>query len=426
MQERPPYFLTWSAQHNARPLPVTGGEGCYFTTDSGERWLDLGSMTYHVNAGHGERRIIDAVKAQADQLCVSMPNADFPAKRLLAEKLLQIAPPGFSRVFFTLGGSEAVENAIKIARMVTGRYKLISRYRAYHGATLGAVSLSGDYRRPPVEPALVGALHAMDCYCDRCPFGQQPGSCRLECATHIADMLDLEGPRTVAAVFMEPVVGANGVLIPAPGYWQRVRDACDQHGTLLVADEVLTGFGRTGRWLGLEHQGVTPDLITLSKGLTSGYGTLGAILVHDRIAQHFDHNVLYAGLTGYAHPLACAAALAAIQVYEDDGLVQNAAALEPLLRDELTRLRDRFAPHARFVRAIGLLGAIEFDAPEDRYLALKAALTRRRVHAFVQKASRCLILAPPLCIDEDTLKLGIQEIESALAEVFTPQGDDTP
>lgn len=418
-----PYFFTWSKQADAHPIALVGGEGCWFDTADTGRWLDLGSLTFHVNAGHGERRIVEAIKAQADQLCLSMPSADFPAKRVLAERLLEIAGEGYSRVFFTLGGSEANENAIKIARLVTGRYKVVSRFRSYHGATLGAISLSGDYRRGPIEPGIIGALRVMDCYCDRCPFGKVLESCNRECASNIGEVLRLEGG--VGAVILEPMVGANGVLVPPDDYWPRVREACDANGTLLIADEVLTGFGRTGRWFGHQHFDVKPDMITVAKGLTGGYGTLGAVIVHARVAQHFDHNVLYAGLTAYAHPLGCAAALAALEVYESDGMIDNAAALEPQLLGGLHALVNRHPGKALFARGRGLLGAVEIDATDAEWAAIAAGFKARRVHIFVKRQSQCVILAPPLCIDEATLQIGLDHVTQVLDEVWGQPGSDS-
>lgn len=232
-----PFFFTWSAQKDKRPIHLVGGEGATFVTSDGERWLDLGALIYNANLGHGHPRMIEAIKAQADRLCLTLPGAVYPEKTELAERLLSIAPEGFrnGKVFFTLGGSDANENAIKITRSFTGRHKLMARYRSYHGATLGAVSLSGDWRRTAAEPGIPGVVHVDDL---------DPGD---ETVTHIPKVLDLEGHGTVAAVFLESVVGGNGVLIPPRGYLQMVRRACDEHGTLLVMDEVLSGFGRTGK-----------------------------------------------------------------------------------------------------------------------------------------------------------------------------------
>ncbi|MBH23557.1 MAG: aspartate aminotransferase family protein, partial [Myxococcales bacterium] len=327
------------------------------------------------------------------------------------------APEGFTKVFFTLGGSEATENALKIARMVTGRHKLVSRYRSYHGATMGALSLSGDWRRPPLEPGIAGVVHAMDCYCDRCPFGKTLDTCQRECAQHIGQVLDLEGPGTVAAVFLEPVPGANGVLVPPEEYWPMVREACDRHGTMLVADEVLTGFGRTGRWFGFQHFDVTPDLITVGKGLTAGYGALGAVLVHERLASHFDEHTLYGGLTNYAHPLGVAAALEAIAVYEEEGLIERAAAMAPALRDGLAAIAAKHPGRVRCTRSIGLLAALEIEADADAWGRLGAALERRRVYMFLKGRTRMVVMAPPLCVTAEELEAGLGALDEAIAEM---------
>jgi taurine--2-oxoglutarate transaminase len=412
-----PFFFTWTAQHAAKPLALTGGEGAWFTTADGGRWLDLGALSYQVNAGHGRKRIVEAIKRQADELCLSAPNAVFPAKTDLAERLLAMAGPGFSKVFFTLGGAEANENAIKIARQVTGRLKLVSRYRSYHGASLGALSLTGDWRRPAMEPLLGGAIHVQDCYCDRCPFGQRVETCKRECATNLGATMALEGPRSVAAVFLEPVPGANGVLVPPPEYWPIVRQACDAEGALLVADEVLTGFGRTGKPFGFQHWDVTPDLITCAKGLASGYATIGAVIVHERVAKHFDEHVLACGLTYYAHPTACAAALETLKLYDDEQLYANATALGPVLRRELDAVAARVGART-FVRGLGLLAALEVEAPADRWQRLGAELAARKLSLHVDGARGTAIFAPPLCISEDELVRGVRAFGDAAVTAF--------
>jgi len=411
-----PFFFTWSEQRSPTPLNIVSGSGAWFHTEEGADWLDLGSMVFQLNAGHGHPRIVEAVREQASALCAAAPNAVFPAKVALAERLLDMAPPGFSKVFFTLGGSDAVENALKIARLFTGRHKLLSRYRSYHGATMGALSLTGDWRRPPVEPGLPGVVRALDCYCERCPFGREPGSCARECSAHIGDLLELEGAGTVAAVVLEPVPGASGVLVPPPGYWDDVRRACDEHGTLLVADEVLTGFGRTGRWLACEHMGVVPDMITLGKALTGGYAPLGAVLVHERVASHFEAHPLYAGLTGYGHPLGCAAGLAAVQVYEEEGLVARAAELGPVLLEILCGIAERAGERIPFVRGIGLLAAMEIEASGAEWQSLGVALAARHLHVHLRPRLGMVLLAPPLCVAESDLRHGLGLLEEAIAE----------
>ncbi len=408
-----PFFFTWTAQHAAKPIEITGGDRAHFTTSDGARWLDLGALSYQVNAGHGRKRIVEAIKRQADELCLSAPNAIYPAKVELANRLLAMAGPGFTKVFFTLGGAEANENALKIARQVTGRQKLLSRYRSYHGASMGALALTGDWRRPAAEPALAGVIHVQDCYCDRCPFGQQLASCKRECATNIDSTMKLEGPRSIAAVFLEPVPGANGVLVPPAEYWPIVRAACDAEGALLVADEVLTGFGRTGKPFGFQHWNVTPDLITVAKGLASGYATIGAVIVHERVAKHFDEHVLACGLTYYAHPTACAAALETMKLYDDEQLYANSAALGPVLKTELETIA---AKTGGFVRGLGLLACFELEAPADRWAALSKELSARKLSLHVDGKRGTAIFAPPLCITEAELVGGIRSFgEAALA-----------
>ena len=394
-----PYFHTWSRQRGAKGVSLSGGAGVHFATDEG-RFLDLGSLVYQANAGHGHRRIIEAIKAQADRLCLAMPSASYPEKEALAEELLANAPEGFSKVFFCLGGSDANENALKIARLYTGRYKVVSRYRSYHGATMGAASLTGDWRRAAVEPGLVGAIHVMDL--DEGIEGSQ-----------IPRVLALE--ENVGAVFLEPVVGANGVLIPPDGYFQQVREACDEHGALLVCDEVLTGFGRCGSYWAFERFDAKPDMITCGKALTAGYGTLGAVLVHERVANHFDDVELACGLTHYAHPLGVAAALEALRVYRDEGLVARAAALESPLRAMLGELC------ADNPRAMGLLGAVDLDLSEAGLQRLRQELHAARVHVHLKGPRQlrrarggALVVSPPLCIEEGQLREGLSLVGAAI------------
>jgi len=410
-----PFLFTWTAQRRARPLELEGGRGAWLRVKGGGEWLDLGSLSYQASLGLGHPRLVAALQAQAGRLALAPPNAVFEQKRALAAELLRIAPPGFSKVFFTLGGAEATENALKIARLATGRHKLLSRYRSYHGATMGALSLSGDWRRPPLEPGLAGVVHALDCHCDRCPFGQVLSSCHLECARHVAELLQLEGPGTVAAVVLETIPGANGVLVPPPGYLPQIAAACSADGALLVLDEVLTGFGRTGRWLALEHDGVVPDMITLGKALTGGYAPLGAVLVHERVARRFDEQVLYAGLTAYAHPLGCAAGLEAIAVTRDEGLLERAAAQQPRLVAGLERARDGAHGRGGAIRARGALAALDLELDAAGWARLADALAERRLLVHLQRQSGCAVLAPALGIPEAELDQGLELFASALA-----------
>ena len=411
-----PFFFTWTAQSQAKAFELVGGDGAHFTTADGSRWLDLGALSYQVNAGHGNRRIVDAIKRQADQLCLASPNAVFPAKIALAEKLLALAGPGYTKVFFCLGGAEANENAIKMARLVTGRHKLMSRYRSYHGASMGALTLTGDWRRPPFEPGIPGVVHVLDCYCDRCPFGKTVDTCRRECATNVGEVMRLEGGGFAAAIF-EPVPGANGVLVPPPEYWPLVRKACDEDGALLIADEVLTGFGRLGKPFGFQHWDVTPDLITCAKGLASGYQPMGAVIVHDRVAKQFDERVLACGLTYYAHPTGCAAALETLAVYQDEQMYENAAALGPVLLAELHAVLARLGVRG-FVRGLGLLAALEVEAPAAAWATLSRELAERKLSLHVDGKRGTAIFAPPLCITEAELVQGLRIFGDAAVLAF--------
>jgi len=414
-----PFFTTWSQQSSDPLFEILEGQGARFRTHEGW-WLDFASLSYQANLGHGHPRMVDAIKRQAEKFCLCLPNHTYPAKENLARRLLELAPPGFDKVFFTLGGSEAVENALKIARLVTGRYKTISRYRSYHGASMGALSLSGDYRRPPLEPLLTGALHALDCHCYRCPFGKVVDSCQRECAQQFDHIMQLEGSESVAAVFCEPIPGANGVLIPLHGYWRKLREACDRHGALLVADEVLTGFGRTGRWFGIEHeQGVVPDMITMAKGLTGGYAPLGAVLVHERVSKMFNDQKLYCGLTYYGHPLSCAAGEEALAIYQEEGLIERAASLEPLLRSGLESIAAAVQGEEADVRVRGLLGAIEWrNGTEPKWASffttLSQQLKRERIHCYPKIDTGMMVIAPPLVIEESELREGLERVRACV------------
>lgn len=409
-----PFFFTWSAQHAAKPFELAGGEGAWFTLKDGSRWLDLGALSYQVNVGHGNKRIVEAIKRQADELCLSAPNAVFPAKIELAERLLKMAGPAYSKVFFTLGGAEANENAMKMARLYTKRLKNVARKSSYHGASMGALSLTGDWRRPPLEPLVPGVIRAEDCNCDHCPFGKRVETCARECASHIGDLLRHEGPHATAAVFLEPVPGANGVLVPPPEYWPMVKRECEADGALLVADEVLCGFGRTGKPFGFQHYDVVPDLITVAKGLASGYATIGAVIVHERIAKFFDDNVLACGLTYYAHPLSCAAAVETMKIYDDDRLYENAAKLGPVL---LKELRDIGVPNAS-LRGQGLLAVFELDAALERWQRLGKELAHRKLSLHVDGKRGTAIFAPPLCITEQELVTGVRSFAEAARLAF--------
>jgi taurine--2-oxoglutarate transaminase len=399
-----PFFHTWTDQRSARGREVTGGAGAWFETPGG-RWLDLGSGSFHAALGYGHPRMIAAVERQARALCVSSAWTSFPAKRELAARLLELAPPSFRRgkVFFTLGGAEANENAMKMARLVTGKPKFVARYRSYHGASLGALSLTGDYRRPPLEPLLPGIVRLTH---DR--------------ADELGEILASEGG-TVAAVFLEPIPGANGVHVPPSGFFAGVRDACSRHGALLVADEVLTGLGRTGRAFAMEHEGVEPDLITLAKAVTAGYAPLGAVLVSEKLARHFDDNVLWAGLTNYGHPLGCAAGVEALAIYAEEQLFERVARLEASLLGPLHALAARCSA-VENPRGRGLLAGIDLRLAPAAWKRLTTDLEARRIHLFAAQKRGTVVLAPPYVIGEEELASGLAAVAEAIENAH--RGDD--
>ncbi|MES1165604.1 MAG: aminotransferase class III-fold pyridoxal phosphate-dependent enzyme, partial [Verrucomicrobiota bacterium] len=379
--------------------------------------------------GHGHPRMKEALAAAAGRGLLAYPASVFPDKVRAGELLAEVAPAGLTKSFLCLSGAEANENAVKIARMVTGRHKIVARNRSYHGATLAMLSLSGDPRREPFEPGLPGVVRTVDPYCYRCPVGREPATCAHECADDLTAVLEREGPDTVAAVILEGIVGANGVFVPPPGYWRKMRDICDRHGVLLIADEVLSGFGRTGRWFAVDHDGVTPDLMTMAKGLTAGYAPGGAVIVTERIARHFEDHVLQCGLTAYGHPLTCAAIVAAIETIRDEGLVARAAALGDWLGSALRELARARAVVGE-VRGVGLLWALELVNPSspsspstpgtreplDRAAVARVAAGLKRRHLHLHRRDNLVYIAPPLVAAEGDLTEALALVGEALDE----------
>jgi len=410
----------WSAQAGLKPLPVTAAKGVHFHTADGRRFIDFNSQLMCVNAGHGDRRIIDAIKRQADQLPYIGPFMAHEPRARLGRKLAELLPGDIDKVFFTLGGADANENAIKMARAVTGRAKILARYRSYHGSTGTSVQATGDPRRWPNEGAGAGVVHVLDPY-----HGIQRGwDTAAEALADLEETIQLEGPQTIAAFILEPITGTNGILIPPDGYLQGVRELCDRHGILLICDEVMTGFGRTGRWFAVDHWGVVPDLITLAKGLTSSYVPLGAVGMRPQVASYFDQHVFYGGLTYNSHPLGCAAALGAIQAYEEDDMVGNSLRMGAVLAKHHRRLQERH-PCVGAARSIGLFGALElvrdrstleplapFNGTSPEMKAISQALLDAGMHTFVRWNT--IMTNPPLCISESELDEGFEILDSVL------------
>ena len=417
-------FYTWSAQKAAVPLEIVSGAGARFQTADGARWFDLGSMTWNANLGHGHPRMRRALAAAAERGLLAYPTSVFPDKARAGQLLVEVAPRGMAKSFICLSGAEANENAVKMARLFTGRKKVIARTRSYHGATLAMLSLSGDPRREQFEPGLPGVVRMADPYCFRCPFGKQPSSCRHECADDLETVLEREGEGTVAAVILEGVVGANGVFVPPAGYWKKIRAICDRHGVMLIADEVLSGFGRTGRWFAVDHEDVTPDLLTVAKGVTGGYAPGGAVIVTERIARHFDDEVLSCGLTSYAHPLVCAAIVATIETLRDERLIEHAAALGDWLRPRLAAFAAG-RPYIGDVRGVGLLWAFELCHPGARQEPAPAANMARVAarlrahHLHMHKRDNIVYFAPPLVIAREEIEEALALLGAALDEAHT-------
>src|SRR3954454_20060998 len=332
---------SWSVQDAVQPIPVAGAEGRYFWDYDGKRYLDFASQLVNVSIGHQHPKVVAAIKEQADKLCTIGPPMATEARSTLARMLANLTPGNLTMSFFTNGGAEANENAIKLARWYTGRDKIIARYRSYHGATAGAITLTGDPRRWPAEPGLPGVVRMFDPYTYRCSAGH-PDPCPV-CTggPHLEEILQYEGAHTVAAVILETVTGTNGIIVPPDGYLQSIREICDRHGILLICDEVMAGFGRTGKWFGVENWDVVPDILSVAKGINSGYIPLGAMVVRKPIADWMRDKYFAGGLTYSGHPLACASGVASIEAFKEEGIVENAAAMGDAFRTGLAQLAER-------------------------------------------------------------------------------------
>ncbi|MEW6651278.1 MAG: aminotransferase class III-fold pyridoxal phosphate-dependent enzyme, partial [Chloroflexota bacterium] len=357
-------FWTWSAQSKVNPIPVTKAKGVYFWDSRGKRYLDMNSMVMCVNIGHGDQRVIEAMVAQARELPFAGPQMATRPRAELCQALTEVVPAGLNKFLFTLGGADANENAIKLARGYTGRFKVLARYRSYHGATYGAISLTGDPRRVAWEPnTMPGVVHFLDPYRYRSTFHRaNPGISEEDFTrdylNHLEEIIQYERPETIAAVIIETVTGTNGVIIPPDGYLQGVRDICDRHGIVMICDEVMSGFGRTGKWFAVDHWQVKPDIMTMAKGLTSAYAPLGTVAMKAEIASAFNERVYDGGLTFNGHPISLAAAIANIKVMKEDRLVENAHTMGLVMADMLAELAHRH-PSVGEVRSIGLFGVIE-------------------------------------------------------------------
>ena len=427
--DRAHVFHSWSAQGQINPLPVAGAEGCFFWDYEGRRYLDFASQLVNASIGHQHPRVVQAIKDQADRLCTIAPSFANDQRSELARLIAELAPGDLDMVFFTNGGAEATENAIRLARGHTGRHKVLAAYRSYHGATHGAIAMTGDPRRWSSEPAIPGVVHFIGPYAYRSSFGARDEA--EECAralAHLDEILMYEGPQTVAAVIVEPIVGTNGVLVPPDGYLAGVRGLCDRYGIMMIADEVMAGFGRAGAWFASDLWGVTPDLMTVAKGINSGYVPLGATIISRRVADSFRDRAYGGGLTYSGHPLACAAAVASIEAFKEEGIVENARRLgEEVLGPELRALMDRH-PSVGEVRGRGCFWGVELvKSRETREMlvpfnaagpalgpvsAMQKAAMERGLFLFCHW--NVVLVVPPLVITPEEARQGIAVLDEVL------------
>ncbi|WP_280407732.1 aspartate aminotransferase family protein [Nocardia brasiliensis] len=423
-------FYPWSAQAELNPVPITGASGAYFWDDQGNRYLDFCSQMVNVNIGHQHPDIVAAIVAQAQVLTTISPTMGNEVRSELARLIVERAPGELNRVLFTTGGAEAIEHAVRLARSYTGRTKMLSAYRSYHGGTGTAIGLTGEPRRWGAEPTNVDVVRFFGPYPYRSPWGtSSPEEETAAALHHLRQVIELEGPQNIAGLILETVVGTNGVLIPPPGYLAGVRALCDEFGIVYIADEVMVGFGRIGEWFAVRAFDVAPDLITFAKGVNSGYVPLGGVLIAERIAQRYDHTVYPGGLTYAGHPLACAAGVASIGVFERDGILEHVRSVgADVLGKGLHELATRH-PSVGEVRGLGFFWALDLvrdpatreplvpfaatGAAAEPMAKVTAAAKARGLWPF--NAGNRFQIAPPLTTSADELRLGLEIVDEVLA-----------
>lgn len=421
-------LFSWSKQKGLNPIAVKYAKGVYLYDYDDKRYIDFSSGLMNVNIGHGDQRITDAVVKQMQEVSYVTPACVTKVRGELGKKLAEITPEGLNKTLFTVCGATSIENAIKIARLYTGRHKIIARYKAFHGASYGAMSAGGDPRKLAVDAQqLPNIIHVEDPYCYRCPWDKEINTCARQCVSHVERVIEFEGPENIAAIIMEGESGTSGCIKYPPDYLQKIRALCDKHGILLIADEVMSGFGRTGKWFGVDNAGIAPDMIATAKGINSGYLPFGALIVSDAIAKHFDDKVLWLGLTYAAHPVACASALATLQVYEEDNLVENAAAMGRYMEQQVAKMKQ-LHPSIGDFRNTGLLGCIElvknrhtkepiapFNAkPHEMTIMNKVAAKIKELGMFTFVRWNYIFTAPPLCVTKDEIDEGLAIISEAI------------
>lgn len=420
-------FFSWSVQGAVNPIPMVRAKGVHFWDADGKRYVDMNSQLMCVNIGHGDQRVIDAIKAQADELVYAGPGMATRVRAELGEKLAEVTPGDLDTFFYTLGGAEANENAIRMAKAFTGRHKIVTRYRSYHGATAGAIALTGDPRRWANEPGYPGVIRVFDPYKYRSHLyveGDSDAVFSQKCLDQLEETLMYEGPHTVAAIFIEPVTGTNGLIVPPDGYMQGLRALCDTHGILLICDEVMAGLGRTGAWFAVDHWKVVPDLITMAKGLTSSYLPLGAVAISRKIADFYQDRMYFGGLTYSAHPMCLAAAVATLKVLHEDDLVGNSRRMGAVMAGLMADLKAKH-PSVGDIRSIGLFGIVElvrnrqtkepmapFNGTSPEMQKLGAFFKEHGLYVFVNWNN--FFTNPPLCVTEEELRGAFEIFDAGL------------
>jgi len=416
-------LYTWSATGKVDPMPIERAEGVYLHGPEGQRWLDFNSQLMSVNIGHSHPKVVAAIAKQAQTLIYTFPGTATEARARLGQRLAELVPGDINTFFFTLGGAEANENAIKAVRQFSGRFKILSRYRSYHGATNACMQLTGDPRRIPNEPGSPGFVHVMGPWPYDYSFGQDEDEITRNNLVYLEEVIQYEGPESIAAMFIEPVTGTNGILPPPRGWLEGLSALLRKYGILMVCDEVMSGFGRTGKLFAYEHADIQPDIVTMAKGLTSSYIPLGAMGVRDEIAEHFRNNVFWGGLTYNSHALCLGTALAAIEVLVDEGMIDNAARQGEVMRAEMDRLQAKH-PSVREGRQIGLFGMIDIqkNARGERICGynqthpamgeLGRFFRDNGLFTFIRWGS--FMCNPPLCITTEQLLEGFEIIDRGL------------
>jgi taurine---2-oxoglutarate transaminase len=421
-------LFSWTAQQGLNPIDAVKADGVYVYDRDGKQYIDFSSQLMNVNVGHNNTKIKDAIIEQLHKLTYVFPGIASDPRGELGKKLNEIAPDNMQKTFFTNGGADAIENAIKVARLVTGKHKIITRYRSYHGGTYGAITAGGDPRKLPIDrDQMPGIVHVEDPYCYRCPWGKEKNSCKSLCTAHVERIINFEGPENVAAILMEGESGSSGCIKYPPGYWKKIADIAKKHNILIISDEVMSGFGRCGDWFAINNAGIKPDMIVMAKGINSGYIPLGGLMVSKEISNYFDTNPLPIGLTYSGHALACASAIANIDFIKDNNLLNKSKQLETYLIEKVEKLKEKHNSIGDF-RCTGLLGCIELVKNRNTKEPLVPWNAKAHEMGVVGKISSKLrerglitfvrwnwiFIAPPLTITKQQLDDGLDIISEAL------------